>query len=192
LFQIVEAELVPAEEFESDKKDLKALLEPKLSDSLDALEMKFSRWPAMVVAGTATDAEYKERQQRMISQVMTMPQNSEAEFKEKIIRVMLLKDKSWLSEMDYHGKKVEILKDVESITDYVARTRLHMVARDCGFITAEDFEGKKQALIKEVFAPYESMEQFQEKVDMLLKLKDGDIITDDEFNAYKGKLMNDL
>jgi hypothetical protein len=36
------------------------------------------------------------------------------------------------------------------------------------------------------------MDEFQEKVGMLLKLKDGGIITEDEFNTHKMKLMNDL
>ena len=92
----------------------------------------------------------------------------------------------------YRDKKVAILKDVEDIQDFVQRTRLQMVARDCGLITADEFEKKKQTLIKGILAPNESMEQFQKNVDMLKKLKEGGIISDEEFNGFKSKLMSDL
>ena len=189
---LVDADVIPRAEFEADKAQLKSMLDPTAADSLDVLDMKLSRWPAMVVAGTATDAEFEERKQRMITEVMAMPAADEYSFKNKVDRVMLMYQKTWLNEMGYHDKKVVIANEVAAITDYVLRTRLYMVARDCGLITANDFEEKKQALIGEVFAPYEDMDEFQEKVGMLLKLKDGGIITEEEFNQYKTKLMNDL
>ena len=189
---LVDADVIPRAEFESDKEQLKQMLDPYATDGLDVLDMKLSRWPAMVVAGTATDAEFEERKQRMISEVMAMPAADEYSFKNKVDRVMLMYQKTWLNEMGYHDKKVVIVNEVAAIADYVLRTRLYMVARDCGLITANDFEEKKQALIGEVFAPYEDMDEFQQKVGMLLKLKDGNIITEEEFNQYKAKLMNDL
>lgn len=187
-----DCDLVPAAEYEKDIKELKLLLEPKAIDSVDALDMKLSKWPAMVKAGTITESEYKEKQQKMIAEVMTMSGSDEASFRKKAERVIKLKEKSWLSELDFHGKKVEILKEVNGIEDYILRTKLYIVAKSCGLITIDDYEAKKSELIKEVFSPYSSMEEFQDKVNMLMRLNQADIINEDEYNAYKNKLMNDL
>ena len=190
---LVEAELVDAEEFESDKKELKELLAPSVTDSVESLDMKLSRWPAMVEAGTASPSEFDAQKAKMVSGVMSLPAGDESSFMNKVTRLIQLKDKGWLGdEMDYRDKKVAILKDVEDIQDFVQRTRLQMVARDCGLITADEFEKKKQTLIKGILAPNESMEQFQKNVDMLKKLKEGGIISDEEFNGFKSKLMSDL
>ena len=43
------------------------MLDPTAADGLDVLDMKLSRWPAMVVAGTATDAEFEERKNGLIT-----------------------------------------------------------------------------------------------------------------------------
>ena len=187
-----DCELVPASEYDSDVKELKAILEPKASDALGALDMKLGKWPAMVKAGTITESEYKERQQRLISEVMTMPAGDEDSFRNKAERVIKMKEKGWLSELDFHGKKVEILKEVNGIEDYILRTKLYMVAKMTGLISAEDYAAKKAELIKDVFSPYGSMEEFQEKVNMLMKLNNADIITDEEYVGYKNKLMNEL
>ena len=103
---------------------------------------------------------------------MGMKYTNEASFKEKIDRLIRMYQRGWVNENDYHSRQVAILKDVEGMADYVLRTRLYMVARDSQFITVKEFEEKKQALIDEIFAPYASMDEFQEKVGMLLKLKD--------------------
>lgn len=185
-----DSEMIPAAEYDSDITELKKILEPSSSDALEALDMKLSKWPAMVKAGTVSDSEYKEKQQKLVAQVMTMPASDEASFKSKCDRVMKMKEKGWLPELDFHGKKVEILKEVSSIEDYILRTKLYMVAKTSGLISSDDYEAKKAELIKEVFAPYSNMDEFQAKIQMLMRLNEAGIITTEEFNGYKGKLMD--
>ena len=187
-----DAEMIPGKEVESDIRELKAILDPKATDSVDAIDMKLAKWPAMVKAGIVSDLEYKEKQNKLINEVMAMPFSDEASFKNKSERIMKMKEKGWLTEMDFHGKKVEVLKDVNNITDYILRTKLYMVAKTTGLITGEDYEAKKAELIKEVFAPYADMDEFQAKVNMLMKLNEAQIISDEEYSGYKNKLMSDL
>lgn len=90
------------------------------------------------------------------------------------------------------ARKVEILKDIAAVEDYILRTRLYMVMKQAGLISQEDYDAKKSELIKNVFAPYESMDEFQEKINMLMKLNEAGIITDEEYTGYKTKIMNEL
>ncbi len=189
---LVDAEIVPAEEFEADKTELKKVLDPSATDSLELLDMKLSRWPAMVAAGAASDAEFKDKQQKYVGEVMSIPSSDEKHYKDKVDRVIQLKNRLWLNEMDFHGKKVEILKEVSGIQDFILRTKLYMASRDCGLIEPDEYQQKEDALIADIFAPYSSMEEFQEKVGMLMKLNEAGIISSEKFENLKSKLMSDL
>lgn len=187
-----DAEMIPASEYDNDIKELKALLDPKASDSIDALDMKLAKWPPMVTAGCVSDAEYKEKQQKLTADVMAMQVYDEASFKSKAERVMKLKEKGWITELDFHGKKVELLKNISIVEDYVLRMKFYMVAKTSGLISQDDYDAKKSELIKDVFSPYADMDEFQKKVNMLMKLNQADIITNEEYSNYKNKLMSDL
>ncbi|MCR5390227.1 MAG: hypothetical protein K6E77_05705 [Lachnospiraceae bacterium] len=186
---LIDAELVSREEYESDMRELKSLLDPSIGDDLDLLEMKLSRWPAMVAAGAASPEEYKTKQDSFIGQVMALPAGDEPSLKAKIERVVMLKDKTWLSEMDYHGKKLEILKAIIEMPDVVQRMKLLMVARDCKLSTDEEFETKKQEVIRDIFAPYSSMDEFKAKADLLKSISEANIISQEEYDNYKEKLL---
>ena len=187
-----DAEMIPATEYESDMRELKDLLSPKSSDSIDALDMKLAKWPAMVKAGCVSESEFKEKQQKLTADIMAMQVYDESTFKSKAERVIKLKDKGWMTELDFHGKKVELLKDVNVVDDFVLRMKYYMVAKTCGLITQDDYDAKKAELIKDVFAPYSDMDEFQKKVNMLMKMNQADIITNEEYSSYKNKLMSDL
>ncbi|MDE6688243.1 MAG: hypothetical protein K2K17_13095, partial [Lachnospiraceae bacterium] len=131
-------------------------------------------------------------QQKLTTDVMAMQVYDEATFKAKAERVMKMKEKGWITELDFHGKKVELLKDIGIVEDYVLRMKFYMVAKTSGLISQDDYDAKKSELIKEVFSPYADMDEFQKKVNMLMKLNEADIITDAEYANYKNKLMSDL
>ena len=63
---------------------------------------------------------------------------------------------------------------------------------DLAVITQEEYDAKKAELIKDVLAPYSDMDEFQKKVNMLMKMNQADIITNEEYSSYKNKLMSDL
>jgi hypothetical protein len=172
--------------------ELKKILTPTARDTVEALDMKLSKWPAMVKSGTVADAEYKDKQKTLISEVMTLPAADEDSFKFKSVRVLKLKEKEWISEMDFHGKKVEMLKEVGAIGDDILRTRLYLAARDTGLISSEDYEAKKNELIKDIFAPSKDEDEFTKKIKMLMDLNKNGIINDEEYNGYKTKIMNEL
>ena len=52
-----DAEMIPVSEYESDMAELKKILTPTARDTVEALDMKLSKWPAMVKSGTVADAE---------------------------------------------------------------------------------------------------------------------------------------
>ena len=187
-----DAGLVEASEYDSDITELKKILTPSASDSVDLLSQKLPKWAALVKSNTITETELKERQAKLISEIMSLPAMDELSFKIKAERLIVAKKYNWISEMDYHGKKGTILDEVKGIDDYILRTKLYYVAMETGLSTAEDYEARKKELIKEVFSPYDNMEQFQGKVNMLMKLNQADIISTEEYNQYKNKLMSDL
>lgn len=187
-----DAGLVEASEYDSDIAELKKILTPSASDSVDLLSQKLPKWAALVKSNTITETELKERQTKLISEIMSLPAMDELSFKIKAERLIVAKKYNWISEMDYHGKKGTILDEVKGIDDYILRTKLYYVAMETGLSTAEDYEARKKELIKEVFSPYDNMEQFQGKVNMLMKLNQADIISTEEYNQYKNKLMSDL
>ena len=67
--------------------------------------------------------------------------------------------------------------------------RLLMVARDCKLSTAEEFETKKQEVIADIFSPYKDMDEFKQKADLLKSISEASIISPEEFESYKEKLM---
>ncbi len=151
--------------------------------------MKLARWPAMVAAGAASEAEFNQKKQAILSEVMSLPASDEDSLRNKIERVVMLKDMTWLDDMGFHGKKVEILKTIIDNTDVVTRMRLLMVARDCKLSTAEEFETKKQEVIADIFSPYKDMDEFKQKADLLKSISEAAIISPEEFESYKEKLM---
>ena len=186
---LVDAELVPKEECANDISQLKEILTPSVSDPMDLLNMKLARWPAMVAAGAASAAEFNQKKQAILGEVMSLPAADEDSLKNKIERVVMLKDMTWLDDMGFHGKKVEILKTIIDNPDVVTRMRLLMVARDCKLSTAEEFETKKQEVIADIFSPYKDMDEFKQKADLLKSISEASIISPDEFESYKEKLM---
>ncbi|MGN0346309.1 MAG: hypothetical protein ACI4DU_03385 [Lachnospiraceae bacterium] len=187
-----DAGLVEASEYDNDITELKKILTPSASDSVDLLSQKLPKWSALVKSNTITEAELKDRQTKLVSEIMNLPAMDELSFKIKAERLIVAKKYNWISEMDYHGKKGTILDEVKGIEDYILRTKLYYVAMQTGLSSAEDYEARKKELIKEVFSPYDNMEQFQGKVNMLMKLNQADIISTEEYNQYKNKLMSDL
>ena len=151
--------------------------------------MKLARWPAMVAAGAASEAEFNQKKQAILGEVMSLPAADEDSLKNKIERVVMLKDMTWLDDMGFHGKKVEILKTIIDNPDVVTRMRLLMVARDCKLSTAEEFETKKQEVIADIFSPYKDMDEFKQKADLLKSISEASIISPEEFESYKEKLM---
>ena len=186
---LVEAELVPKDECANDISQLKDILTPSVADPMDLLNMKLARWPAMVAAGAASEAEFNQKKQAILGEVMSLPAADENMLKNKIERVVMLKDMTWLDDMGFHGKKVEILKTIIDNPDVVTRMRLLMVARDCKLSTAEEFETKKQEVIADIFSPYTDMDEFKQKADLLKSISEAAIISPEEFESYKEKLM---
>ena len=106
---------------------------------------------------------------------------------------MALKECEWLSELDFHSKKVELLRKVAAVDDYVTKVQLYMALPQLGLITQGDYEVKKQEFVDEIFAAGDgSTEEFQNKVKKLMDLEKTGMLTNDEFTSYKMKLMSEL
>ena len=106
---------------------------------------------------------------------------------------MALKDCEWLSELDFHSKKVELLRKVANVEDYVTKVQLYLALPQIGLISQGDFEVKKQEFVDEIFAPGNgSTEEFQTKVKKLMDLEKTGMLSTDEFTNYKMKLMSEL
>ena len=61
-----------------------------------------------------------------------------------------------------------------------------------GLATEEEYEATKDKCIAEIFSPYSGMNEFKERVNNLLILKEAGMLSEEDFVSYKTKLMADL
>ena len=108
------------------------------------------------------------------------------------VKDVALKECNWLSDSDFHAKKVDLLRKVSAIDDYVTKVEIYIASPKMGLISEEDYNLKKEEFIADIFKPHESTEEFQVSVKKLMDLEKVGMLTSDEFTNYKMKLMSEL
>ena len=187
-----DCEMLSADEYAIKVQALVDIIDVSQADSIDTLIKKLNKWPILVKAGLISETEFKKKQGAVIDEFVNAPWASVAEFKVVVERLMALKSCEWLSELDFHAKKVELLRKVSAVEDYVTKVQLYIALPGIGLISDGDYQVKKQEFIDDIFAPYADMDEFQGKVKKLMDLEKTGMLTNDEFTSYKMKLMSEL
>ena len=187
-----DCEMLSADEYAIKVQALVDIIDVSQMDSIDTLIKKLNKWPVLVKARLITDGEFKKKQSVVIDEFVNAPWASVAEFKVVVERLMALKSCDWLSELDFHAKKVELLRKVGAVEDYITKVQLYIALPGIGLISEGDYQAKKQEFIDDIFAPYADMDEFQGKVKKLMDLEKTGMLTNDEFTSYKMKLMSEL
>lgn len=187
-----DCEMLTQDEYKIKVQSLVGILDVSMSDSVDVLTTKFNKWPVLVEAGLISENEFKSKQQHVIEDFVNAPWSNVPEFKVVVERLMALKTGNWLSELDFHAKKVELLRKVSAVEDYVTKVQLYIALPGIGLISEGDYQVKKEEFIADIFSPYSTMEDFQGKVKKLMDLEKTGMLTTDEYTNYKMKLMDAL
>ena len=187
-----DCEMLSADEYAIKVQALVDIIDVSQMDSIDTLIKKLNKWPVLVKARLITDGEFKKKQSAVIDEFVNAPWASVNEFKVVVERLMALKSCDWLSELDFHAKKVELLRKVGAVEDYITKVQLYIALPGIGLISEGDYQAKKQEFIDDIFAPYADMDEFQGKVKKLMDLEKTGMLTNDEFTSYKMKLMSEL
>ena len=188
-----EADMLSEDEFKIKIQSLVDHIDVSELDPIELLSSKLRKWPILVAARLISEGEFKKKQNDVIDSFTNAPWTNVPEFSIVVERLMALKNCEWLSELDFHAKKVELLRKVANVQDYVTKVQLYIALPQIGLITTQDYEVRKQEFVDDIFAAGDgSTEEFQSKVKKLMDLEKTGMLSTDEFTNYKLKLMSEL
>ena len=128
----------------------------------------------------------------MIEAVMMKDITGPADVQEMGENLIALKNGGWLSEADFETKKKALLTKVDNIPNYITRISVYVALPKMGLETMQEYEAQKKKCIDDIFAPYSGMDEFKKRVTNLMDLQKAGMLTEQEFNTHKGKLMGSL
>lgn len=188
-----EVGMLSDDEFKLKIQSLVDIIDVGFEDPIPTLKDKLNKWPVLVDAKVITENDFRAKQQQVINDfVNNAPWSNVDEFKVVVERLIALKECNWLSDSDFHAKKVDLLRKVSAIDDYVTKVEIYIASPKMGLISEEDYNLKKEEFIADIFKPHESTEEFQVSVKKLMDLEKVGMLTSDEFTNYKMKLMSEL
>ncbi|MBQ7776396.1 MAG: hypothetical protein IJ379_10805 [Lachnospiraceae bacterium] len=182
------------EEADFDKKvsDLIDLLEVTKNDSRESLVNKLTKWPLLAQENYMAVAELKSKQDNLITTYLDVPWKTPDELKAIINRMSALKEGECLSEDEYQSRRAALLQNVDEIEEYSTKIAMYRMLPQVGFITEAEYDTLKQKCIDKIFTSSSSVAEFKERANQLVELQKVGMLTTEEFNAYKTKLMSEL
>lgn len=168
------------------------MIEVSSDDAVENLANKLNKWPILAQEGLINSADLKQKQKSLVAKYLNTDWSTPAELEVLIRKMMAMKEGDWLTEMDFFGRKEEITRKVEAISDYSTKIEMYMMFASTGFITDKDYEKQKQKCIDDIFKTSGSMDEFKIKVNNLLELQKVGMISEEEFTTLKTKLMSEL
>ncbi len=186
---LVRAGLLSQEKFNSDIDRMMQAIDVRISDPVNVMERNLSRWPAMVEAGILSETDFNEKRQDIFRQLEALSSVEEEGLTQKLSLLIKMREFKWLEDAVYHNHKLNILKEIEQIEDPIRRIRLYGVCQVNSFISEEDFEERKMRFLSDVLSPYNGLEEFQQRIETLIRLHDAGIIDDEGFKKYKMQLL---
>ena len=187
-----DADILTEDEFKIKVQTLVDQIDVSEQDNIEDLTAKLNIWPILVEAKLISETEFKKKQTDVIDTFANASWTNVPEFSAVVERLMALKDTNWLSELDFHAKKVELLRKVANVEDYITKIELYIALPGIGLISDGDYQVKKQEFVDDIFAPYDTMEEFQNNVKKLMDLEKTGMLSTDEYTSYKMKLMSEL
>ena len=162
----------------------------RMNESLPVLEHKLIRLTTLSRTSLFTPEEFSVKKQQLISEMTTIDYSSEAKLKSQIACIVTLRRCDWITDAEYQAKKNEIIQTLEANDDIVTRLQQLNMLVTINFLTIEEYKSYEQKVIDDIFQPYSDISELQKKAQNLMKLKDAAIISEEEFNGYKRKLLS--
>lgn len=162
----------------------------RMNESLPVLEHKLTRLTTLSQTFLFTPEEFAVKKQEIVNDMTTIDYSSEAKVKSQISCIVTLRKCGWITDAEYQAKKNEIIQSVQADEDIVNRLQQFRMLTNIEFLTEDEYRSFEQAVIADIFQPYSDISELQKKAQNLMKLKDASIITEEEFNGYKKKLLS--
>lgn len=162
----------------------------RMNESLPVLEHKLLRLTTLSKTFLFTPEEFTAKKQELVDEMTTLDYSSETKLKSQIACIVTLKKCGWIDEAAFASKKAEIVQTIESNDDVIARLQLLRALTTIDFLTEDDYKAHEKKVIDDIFQPYSDISELQKKAQNLMKLKDASVISEEDFNAYKKKLLS--
>ncbi|MCM1534714.1 MAG: hypothetical protein NC126_02180 [Clostridium sp.] len=187
-----QAQLITGAEYDQRLNDMYGMIEINADDETDVLAVKMSKWSMLAQERIISANDLKEKQKTLIAEGLNGSVSSPEELKATVKRLVALRDGEWLSDRDYEVKKEELLRKINTGSDYSETLKMYRMLAEIGFVSDQDYRNQRQKCIDDIFKPYGSMDEFKVRVNNLLELQKAGIITEEEFASFKTKLMSEL
>lgn len=162
----------------------------RMNESLPVLEHKLRRLTTLSKTFLFTPEEFASKKQELVDEMTALDYSSEAKLKSQIACIVTLKKCDWIDENEFQAKKGEIISSIEANDDIVARLQLLRILTNIEFLTEDEYKSFEKKVVDDIFQPYSDISELQKKAQNLMKLKDASIITEEDFNNYKKKLLS--
>ena len=168
-------------------------MEVSPEDPLEEWAAKLEKWPILAEEHYLNLGELRLKQKELCDKCLSIDwEGNLDELTTLIQRMLTLRDCEWLSQTEFYTRKTDLIRKIDSITDYGKKLQARMLLPKLGLITEADYENWKQRSLAEILAPCSDMSEFKSKANNLMELQNAGVITEKEFIDYKMKLMNDL
>lgn len=162
----------------------------RMNESLPVLEHKLTRLTTLSKTFLFTPEEFSAKKQELVAEMTSVDFSSESKLKTQIACIVTLRKCEWIGEAEFQSKKEEIVRTIQGNDDVITRLQLLRSLTTIGFLTEDDYKSFEQKVIDEIFQPYSDISELQQKAQNLMKLKEAAIISEEDFNTYKKKLLS--
>jgi hypothetical protein len=162
----------------------------RMNESLPVLEHKLQRLTTLSQTFLFTPEEFAAKKQELVEEMTALDYSSETKMKSQIACIVTLRKCGWISDSEYQTKKTEIVHSLEGNDDIVERLQSFRVLTNINFLTEDEYKGFEKAVIDDIFQQYSDISELQKKAQNLMRLKDAAIISEEDFNGYKKKLLS--
>ena len=162
----------------------------RMNESLPVLEHKLMRLTTLSKTFLFTPIEFAAKKQELVEEMTNLDFSSETKLKNQIACIVTLKKCDWINDSEFQAKKNDIIQNVGSNEDIVARLQMFRMLTGMDFLTETEYQGFEKAVIDDIFQPYSDISELQKKAQNLMKLKDASIISEEDFNGYKKRLLS--
>ena len=185
-----ECEIISEAQFEQFIKLVTDDTKIKMNDSAPVLEHKLTRLVTLSHTFLFTPAEFEAKKKELVAELTTLDFSSEAKLKGQISCLVSLNSCGWITDAEFKEKKEEILAMVESNEDIIARMQQFGSFVEINFITDAEYKMYEKKIIDDIFRNSGDISALQKKAQNLMRLKEAGIISDEDFNSYKRKLLS--
>lgn len=162
----------------------------RMNESLPVLEHKLTRLTTLSKTFLFTPEEFASKKKELVDEMTALDFSSETKLRSQITCIVTLRKCGWIDDMEFQSKKNQIVGSVESNDDIVARLQMFRMLTNIEFLTEDEYKGYEKKVIDDIFQPYSDISELQKKAQNLMKLKDAAIISEDDFNSYKKRLLS--